>query len=117
MQKLPRRVILKSPAEFQEVYRRGRSFASGVLVLYVMKSSGETKAAFAAGKKIGSAPVRSRLKRMMREAYRKHRERIIPGRRLILVARLSAVGVKTFAVESAFLELAARARILRQEAR
>ena len=115
MLKLPKRNILRSQRMFQEVYLHGRSWANRYLVLYVFPVIGpERKAGFAAGKKLGNAVTRNRLKRLMRESYRKNQARIAEGFDLILVARKPAVGVKESVMERAFLELAGRASILRQ---
>ena len=113
MQKLPKRNILRSQRMFQEVYLHGRSWANRYLVLYVFPVIGsERKAGFAAGKKLGNAVTRNRLKRLMRESYRKNHERLAEGFYYLLVARKSAVGVKEPKMEKAFLELAGRASIL-----
>jgi ribonuclease P protein component len=52
MLKLPKRRILRNKRMFQEVYKKGRSWANRYLVLYVFPAIGlERKAGFAAGKK------------------------------------------------------------------
>lgn len=113
MLKLPKRNILRSQRMFQEVYLHGRSWANRYLVLYVFPVIGpERKAGFAAGKKLGNAVTRNRLKRLMRESYRKNQAQLAEGFYCLLVARKSAVGVKQPRMERAFLELAGRASIL-----
>ena len=115
MLKLPKRNILRSKRLFQEVYLRGRSWADRYLVLYVFPAIGpERKAGFAAGKKLGNAVVRNRLKRLMRESYRLYQARLAEGYYYLLVARKPAVGVKEPVMEQAFLKLAGRAGILKQ---
>ncbi|MGP1366229.1 MAG: ribonuclease P protein component [Schwartzia sp. (in: firmicutes)] len=110
MSKLPKRRILKSPRMFQMVYQKGRSWANRYLVLYVFPAIGsETKAGFAAGKKLGGAVVRNRLKRLLRETYRRQRPRVKEGVYLLLVARISAIGVKQPVMEQAFLNLGRKA--------
>ena len=70
---LPRRLMLKRSACFQRVYRAGRSYANRYLVLYVFHlHEGDPKplygeVGFAAGKKLGCAVRRSRVKRLLRE--------------------------------------------------
>ena len=115
MLKLPKRRILRNKQMFQKVYLHGRSWADRYLVLYVFPIIGsEKKAGFAAGKKLGNAVTRNRLKRMMRESYRRNQAMLAEGFYCILVARKPAVGVKEPEMERAFLGLARRAGILRQ---
>lgn len=115
---LPRRRILKQKRDFQIVYRNGRSLANRYLVLYIfpiMKNKKGPKAGFAAGKKLGNAVVRNRLKRMLRESYRLEQFIINPDFWLLLVARKSAISVKQPVIEKAFRNLAEKAGIVVKE--
>ena len=118
MLKLPKRRILRQNKEFQTVYRYGRSYANRYLVLYVFAANGlEDKVGFAAGKKLGHAVVRNRVKRLIRESYRLHQHEVRGGVRLQLVGRKAVVDVKYDTVEKAFLSLGRKAGIFRQEAK
>ncbi len=118
MLKLPKRKILRQKKEFQKVYRYGRSFANRYVVLYVFTVNGlEDKVGFAAGKKLGNAVTRNRVKRLLRESYRLHQDLIDKRFCLLLVGRKAAVDVKMAVVEKAFLSLGRKAGIFRQEAR
>ena len=69
---LPRRRIIKRRSDFQRVYRSGRSYANRYFVLYVFPSDGvRGRVGFAAGKKLGCAVTRNRVKRLLREAYQR----------------------------------------------
>ncbi len=110
---LPKMGRLCQNKSFQAVYRSGKSYANKNLVLYVLpnKSVGR-RVGFAAGKRLGSAVVRNRLKRLLREAYRHHQERIITGVDLVLVARQPMVKAGVNQAIKAFLDICARANIL-----
>ena len=83
---LPRSRILKKKKDFQAVYSRGKSYANRFLVLYVFRSNGfQGKVGFAAGKKLGNAVKRNRIKRLLRESYRMHQSEIEEGVSLLLV--------------------------------
>ena len=116
--RLPKRRIIRRKSEFQRVYHSGRSYANRYLVLYVFLEKGVGgKVGFAAGKKIGCAAVRNRIKRILRESYRLHQDRLHPGYGILLVGRKALVGVKRQASEDAFLQLCRRAGILKDESR
>ena len=61
---------LSRSAEFDAVYRRGRSAASRHLVAYAFPSEqDETRLGIAVSRKVGGAVVRNKLKRQLREAF------------------------------------------------
>lgn len=109
---LPRKKMLKRRSDFQRVYRTGRSWANRYFVLYVFESEVlEGKVGFAAGKKLGCAVVRNRVKRLLRESYRKHQAELKPGLALLMVGRKAMAGVKCDAVEKSFVSLGRKAGI------
>lgn len=61
---------LTRSAEFDAVYRRGRSAASRHLVVYAFPSElAEVRLGVAVSRKVGNAVVRNKLKRQLREAF------------------------------------------------
>lgn len=114
MLRLPKRRILRSKRMFQAVYLHGRSWAGRYLVLYVFPAVGpETRAGFAAGKKLGHAVLRNRLKRLLRESYRRNQTRLAEGFWYLLVARRAAANIRESEMERALLKLAGRAGVLK----
>ena len=110
---LPRSRILKKKKDFQAVYSRGKSYANRFLVLYVFRSNGfQGKVGFAAGKKLGNAVKRNRIKRLLRESYRMHQSEIEEGVSLLLVGRKAALAGKCLELEKAFLALGRKAGIM-----
>ncbi len=65
---------------------------------------------FSAGKRLGSAVVRNRCKRRLRECYRLHQLDVPAGMDIIFVARRSMVGAKWTDIVAAFLEALRRSR-------
>lgn len=117
MYKLPKRRILRKNKEFQKVYRYGHSYANRYMVLYVFAAKEPVgKVGFAAGKKLGNAVTRNRVKRLLRESYRLNQDLLDQRYCLLLVGRKSAIDVKYCVVEKALRHLCRKAKILRQEA-
>lgn len=113
MYNLPKSGRLCRNKSFQAVYRSGKSYANRQLVLYVMPQRGsERRVGFAAGKRLGSAVVRNRIKRLLREAYRLEQHRLVGGMDLIIVGRQALLKEGLPRVTTALLHLCDRAKIL-----
>lgn len=111
--KLPKSGILRKNKNFQAVYRSGKSYANRQLVLYVLPGkTTERRVGFAAGKRLGKAVVRNRVKRLLRETYRLNQHRLANGYDLILVGRQSIVDQRLSTVVAAFLQVCDRAGLL-----
>ncbi|MBR3458723.1 MAG: ribonuclease P protein component, partial [Selenomonadaceae bacterium] len=112
MLKLPKRKILRQKKDFQTVYRYGRSYANCYLVLYVLESEDlGGKVGFAAGKKLGNAVVRNRVKRLLRESYRLSQDKVRPSIALLLVGRRALVDEKCAVAQEALLGIGKKAGI------
>lgn len=85
---LPRRFRLTRSRDFTKTRRAGRPAGSALLVLYVLpKRSPDLRIGFSVSKKVGKATVRTRVKRLMREAVRHQLPRIRSGQDLVFIAR------------------------------
>lgn len=108
---------LKSSLDFQAVYTKGRSVANKAAVLYVLpqKPPRPSRIGFAAGKKLGKAVVRNRIKRRVKEAVRLIWPRVKPGQNLVIIARQSARDMVFTQLQARVAELFERAGVLRPE--
>lgn len=107
--------ILRGKKDFNAVHNRGKSFANHALVLLVVRDERfNGKVGFAAGKKLGGAVVRNRVKRLLREAYRLNKNFLRRDCGMILVGRKFLVTAKFKDAEKAFVDLCRRAQLLKQ---
>ena len=91
----PKRRRLSRSAEFERVYRQGRSKANRYLVLYAFPRDHEHEAADGDGprlglsvsRRVGGAVDRTKVKRVLREAFWAEAERLPPGADYVVVAR------------------------------
>lgn len=108
--------VLKKNKNFQYVYRGGKSYVSKNAVLYVLPNYlNICRIGFAAGKKLGNAVKRNRIKRLMREAYRLNQFNIKKGYDLVFVGRKPLINADLYFVISVFIELCKRAGIYVQD--
>lgn len=107
----PKSSRLKNKKRFQFVYQRGKAYVVPCGALYVFPAQ-DLKIGLAVGKKLGCAVVRNHVKRMMREAFRHHRNKFSPKFHLIWVARYKLVRADLADFERTLLVLAGRAGIL-----
>lgn len=111
--KLSKQGILHKNKNFQAVYKAGKSYANKMIVLYVLPTNSTVRrVGFAAGKKLGGAVVRNRVKRLLRNSYRLHQHKLVQGIDLLVVGRQAAVESNSTAVGKAFVHLCEKAKIL-----
>ena len=84
-----RKYRLSRSRDFDAVYRQGRSVSTRFLVLYWFPrdDDGDPRLGLAVPKGVGTAVVRNRIKRRLRELWRARLERIPRGRDYVLIVR------------------------------
>ena len=87
-QGLPRSVRIRKRTEFVRLERAARR-RPGVrfVVLTSPQRSGVSRLGITASRRVGGAVVRNRVKRFVREFFRRYRQQIVPSRDVIVIAR------------------------------
>ena len=87
--------------------------ANGYLVMYARRNRSDiNRIGITAGKKLGHAVVRNRVRRRLREIYRLNEDKFAPGWDIVVVARSRCVDADFQKLTRAYLSLAEKAGVL-----
>ena len=111
---LPRRRRIKQGRDFARARTTGKRLANGCLVAnwVELPAGAASRVGVIASRKVGESVVRSRARRLLREAFRVHQLEFRQPLDLVLVARPSIVGKGFAEVEKDFLSAMRRAHLL-----
>ena len=100
---------------FQRLYR-SQGQANGYMVLYARRNRTQlNRVGITVGKKLGKAHNRNRTRRRLREIYRLNEDKFQPGWDIVVVARPKAVDADFGKLTAAYLTLAKKAGILKED--
>jgi ribonuclease P protein component len=110
-----------SALKLNHIFRRlyaSPAQANSCLVLYARRNRTDTnRIGITVGKKLGHAVVRNRARRRIREVYRLNENRFRPGWDIVVVARSRCVEASFQSIVKAYLELAQKAGLLKDDAK
>lgn len=90
---LPKEVRLRRSSEIVEVIRKGKIFRERDFSLFLLfKGEGPMRFGCIVPKRVGTAPKRNRIKRLVREVFRLNRGRLKEGFWMIVLVKQGAEG-------------------------
>ena len=93
-QRLPRSRRIRKRAEFVRLQRRtGQRAGLCFVVITEAPRRGVTRLGITASRKVGGAVVRNRIKRLVREFFRRHHHQISPPQDVLVIVRPAAAQV------------------------
>ena len=111
---------LRHEFDVRQTRSRGKAQAEGPIVIRVLRNTldpAQNRYAFVAGKRVGNAVARNRLKRLCREAIRHLNPLLTQGYDVVVIVRGTTAEMPDYATARATLErLLIRARVLTPEA-
>lgn len=79
---------IRNKRDFLTVYQQGvRSHSKNFTLIAYRNPSGKRRLGITVGKKVGNAVKRSRIKRLLREFFRLHKEQFSPAQDFVILAK------------------------------
>jgi ribonuclease P protein component len=96
-QRFPKTARIRKRSEYLAIQGKGRKLQTENFVVFVAASPsrpvGDGRVGITVSKRVGQAVVRNRVKRILREVYRRRRGQFPPGMDIVFVAKRSAAGL------------------------
>ncbi|MBI5095666.1 MAG: ribonuclease P protein component [Candidatus Hydrogenedentes bacterium] len=109
MHKFPRRERLTRRSEYLKVYEAGKKQVDQAFICYVHAQLGHGRQfGMAVSRKVGGAVVRNRVKRYLREIYRRHRGQLSSDLCTVVIARPASARLTFHECETALWRLLQR---------
>lgn len=114
--KFPRSRRLRLGRDFARIRNQGQRLVKGCLIANwtTLASGSPVRLGVITSRKVGGAVVRSRARRLLREAFRLHQHELAQPVDVVLVARPSIAGRSFHDVERDYLNALRQARLLKQ---
>lgn len=107
---------LKKNHEFRRIYSKGKNYATLLLVVYYRPNgTSSNRLGVTVTTKLGKAVQRNRVRRRLKEIYRTNETRLVPGRDIIIVARVRSRYASYAELERAFFSACAKLGLIRDK--
>jgi ribonuclease P protein component len=105
----PKTLRLRRRSEFLRVQEKGQRVVAEPLLALALRNGREvTRLGITVSSKVGNAVLRVRLRRLLREIFRKNKDALPSGVDLVLIARTSAKDADHAALKTAYDAIAVR---------
>jgi len=114
VESLKREERIRTKRDFNRLFSSGERIQSKSLSI-VWSAARERKVGFVVNRRVGSAVERNRVKRLLRETYRRNRSSVSSETELVIIAKAEARGQDYRFIEGEFLSLIRRAGLMNDE--
>lgn len=110
---------IKKNKDFQEVFKKGHSFANRQFVVYVLPKEGQAdfRIGLSVSKKIGNAVTRNRIKRYIRQSILEIKDLLFVANDYVIIARKPAADMSFFEVKKSLLHVLKVGKVLKKSAK
>lgn len=107
---------IKKNEEFQEVFKKGKSFANRQFVVYIYRKEQQEKfrIGLSVGKKVGNAVTRNRIKRYVRQSFLEMKDELRNDMDYIIIARHQAATLNFHETKKSMQHVLRIARVLKK---
>jgi ribonuclease P protein component len=108
---------IKKNKDFQEAFKKGRSFANRQFVVYVLQKEGQTsfRIGLSVSKKLGNAVTRNQIKRYIRQAVFEIKESMQQDLDYVIIARKPLVEMDFFEVKKSLTHVLKVGKVFQKE--
>ena len=91
VERFPKTARVRKRAEYLRIQRVGRrTIGPCFIVISALAGSGMSRVGITVSRRVGDAVTRNRIKRLVREFFRRHRRRIKPPQTVVVIGRSAA---------------------------
>ncbi|WP_064092103.1 ribonuclease P protein component [Rossellomorea aquimaris] len=107
---------VKKNKEFQEIFKKGTSYANRQFVLYLLKKEEPQpfRIGISVSKKIGNAVCRNKIKRYVRQSFLELKEDVQGNYDYLIIARKPAAEMNFHEVKSSLTHVLKRGKVLKR---
>lgn len=108
---------VKKNKDFQEAFKKGRSFANRQFVVYVLQKEGQTRfrIGLSVSKKLGNAVMRNQIKRYIRQAVFELKDSMQQDLDYVIIARKPLVDMGFFELKKSLTHVLKVGKVLQKE--